>query len=37
MGSVQPARYNFTGPDTVDLDGVKAFDITGGCTWQQEG
>ena len=28
---------NFTGPDTVDLDGVKAFDITGGCTWQQEG
>jgi hypothetical protein len=28
---------NFTGPDTVDLDGVKAFDITGGCIWQQEG
>lgn len=26
---------NFTGPDTVDLSGAKAFDITGGCTWQQ--
>jgi hypothetical protein len=22
---------NFTGPDTVDLSGAKAFDITGGC------
>lgn len=26
---------NFTGPDTVDLSGAKAFDVTGGCTWQQ--
>ena len=26
---------NFTGPDTVDLSGAKAFDITGGCAWQQ--
>jgi hypothetical protein len=28
---------NFAGPDTVDLSGAKAFDINGGCTWQQEG
>jgi hypothetical protein len=28
---------NFTGPDTVSLGGAKAFDITGGCTWQHEG
>lgn len=28
---------NFTGPDTVSLAGAKAFDISGGCTWQQEG
>jgi hypothetical protein len=28
---------NFTGPDTVSLAGAKAFDITGGCTWQHEG
>jgi hypothetical protein len=28
---------NFTGPDTVDLSGAKAFDISGGCTWQREG
>ncbi len=28
---------NFTGPDTVSLAGAKAFDINGGCTWQQEG
>ena len=28
---------NFTGPDTVDLSGAKAFDISGGCTWQSEG
>ena len=27
---------NFTGPDTVSLAGAKAFDINGGCTWQQE-
>ena len=27
---------NFTGPDTVNLAGAKAFEITGGCTWQQE-
>jgi hypothetical protein len=26
---------NFTGPDTVSLSGAKAFDINGGCTWQQ--
>ena len=25
----------FTGPETVDLSGAKAFNITGGCTWQQ--
>ena len=24
---------NFTGPDTVSLSGAKAFDISGGCTW----
>lgn len=24
---------NFTGPDTVSLAGAKAFDISGGCTW----
>ena len=29
------SNNNFTGPDTVSLAGVKAFDITGGCTWQQ--
>ena len=28
---------NFTGPDTVDLTGAKAFDISGGCTWQRVG
>ena len=28
---------NFTGPDTVSLTGAKAFDISGGCTWQHEG
>jgi hypothetical protein len=28
---------NFTGPNTVSLEGVKAFDISGGCTWRQEG
>ena len=28
---------NFTGPDTVSLAGAKAFNISGGCTWQQEG
>jgi hypothetical protein len=28
---------DFTGPDTVSLTGVKAFNISGGCTWQQEG
>jgi hypothetical protein len=28
---------NFTGPDTMSLAGAKAFDISGGCTWQQEG
>jgi hypothetical protein len=27
---------NFTGPNTVNLSGAKAFDISGGCTWQQE-
>ena len=26
---------NFTGPDTVSLAGAKAFDISGGCTWNQ--
>lgn len=24
---------NFTGPDTVNLAGAKAFEINGGCTW----
>ena len=28
---------NFTGPNTVSLAGAAAFDINGGCTWQQEG
>jgi hypothetical protein len=28
---------NFSGPDTVDLSGAKAFDISGGCTWTHEG
>ena len=28
---------NFTGPDTVSLAGAAAFNISGGCTWQQEG
>ncbi|MGH3254874.1 MAG: hypothetical protein ACRDOU_05595 [Streptosporangiaceae bacterium] len=28
---------NFTGPDTVSLAGAVAFQITGGCVWQQEG
>jgi hypothetical protein len=28
---------NFTGPDTVSLAGAAAFQISGGCTWQQEG
>lgn len=28
---------NFTGPDTVSLDGAKAFDISGGCVSQPEG
>jgi hypothetical protein len=27
---------NFTGPNTVDLAGAKAFDISGGCTWTHE-
>jgi hypothetical protein len=27
---------NFTGPDTVSLSGVKAFNISGGCTWRHE-
>lgn len=27
---------NFTGPDTVSLAGAKAFDVSGGCTWQHE-
>jgi hypothetical protein len=31
------SNNNFTGPDTVDLAGAYAFDINGGCTWQQEG
>jgi DNA-binding CsgD family transcriptional regulator len=31
------SNINFSGPDTVSLDGVKAFDINGDCTWQQEG
>jgi hypothetical protein len=26
---------NFTGPDTVSLTGIKAFEITGGCTWDK--
>jgi hypothetical protein len=25
---------NFTGPDTVSLAGAKAFDVSGGCTWE---
>jgi hypothetical protein len=28
---------NFTGPDTVSLAGAKAFDISGGCTWNHIG
>jgi hypothetical protein len=28
---------NFNGPETVDLSGVYAFQITGGCTWHKEG
>jgi hypothetical protein len=28
---------NFTGPDTVSLAGAVAFQISGGCTWRQEG
>jgi hypothetical protein len=28
---------NFTGPNTVSLAGAKAFNISGGCTWRQEG
>jgi hypothetical protein len=28
---------NFTGPDTVSLSGAEAFNISGGCTWQQAG
>lgn len=28
---------NFTGPDTVSLAGAAAFNISGGCTWRQEG
>jgi hypothetical protein len=27
---------NFTGPDTVSLASAQAFNISGGCTWQQE-
>lgn len=27
---------NFSGPDTVDLSGAKAFDISTGCTWTHE-
>lgn len=30
------SNNNFTGPDTVNLSGVKAFDISGGCTWAVE-
>ena len=26
---------NFTGPDTVNLSGAVAFQISGGCTWQR--
>jgi hypothetical protein len=28
---------NFNGPETVDLSGVYAFQITGGCTWHKIG
>lgn len=28
---------NFNGPETVDLSGVYAFQITGGCTWRKIG
>lgn len=28
---------NFTGPDTVDVSGAHAFDISGGCTWVRTG
>lgn len=31
------SNNNFTGPDTVDLAGAKAFDISGGCTWRHGG
>jgi hypothetical protein len=27
---------NFTGPETVDVSGVKAFEINGDCTWEHE-
>lgn len=28
---------NFTGPETVDVSGAYAFQISGGCTWTKEG
>jgi hypothetical protein len=28
---------NFTGPETVDVSGAKAFEISGDRTWQHEG
>jgi hypothetical protein len=28
---------NFDGPETVDLNGVYAFQISGGCTWVKVG
>jgi cell division septum initiation protein DivIVA len=28
---------DFNGPETVDLSGVYAFQISGGCTWTKEG
>jgi len=27
------SNNNFDGPDTVNLTGVKAFEVSGGCTW----
>jgi hypothetical protein len=27
---------NFNGPETVDVSGAYAFDISGGCTWHRE-
>jgi len=31
------SNNNFSGPSTVNLSGVKAFNITGGCTWKHRG